>query len=290
MNTIGWKRLRLLVTNKCNYRCPFCHNEGQEKNGTLNMISLESFKQLIDMLKEEDLEEFHFSGGEPFLHPNIVEMIQYVCSTTKWNIGCATNLSLISKEQVESLANTRVKFNIQFPYADAKLFKNSTFNGSFDKTMNNVNLVRKYGLKVGLNSVIQSSNIEYVRNLIEFALEQELHLKLLPQIGLSGSESFKEWVFPLLEIYAKSVHDKDTGAIRWVLEKDNHQTAVLYIDSPCFEMNIKKCRNFGEVRINPDMSLQSCILRNADVFIKLEKGHDFLINQFQLLWKDFTTC
>lgn len=29
---IGWNKFRILVTNRCNYHCPFCHNEGQDKS------------------------------------------------------------------------------------------------------------------------------------------------------------------------------------------------------------------------------------------------------------------
>ena len=32
MEKIRWTKYRVLVTNKCNYRCPFCHNEGQDKS------------------------------------------------------------------------------------------------------------------------------------------------------------------------------------------------------------------------------------------------------------------
>ena len=34
-----WTKYRVLVTNKCNYRCPFCHNEGQEKQQKTDLMS-----------------------------------------------------------------------------------------------------------------------------------------------------------------------------------------------------------------------------------------------------------
>lgn len=114
MKSIKWDKIRLLVTNGCNYRCPFCHNEGQKKNGHSGMMSVEPFKQLIRYIEGQELSEINFSGGEPFLHKEIVDMIVYANNHMKCDISCATNLSLISDKQIERLANTRIKFNIHF--------------------------------------------------------------------------------------------------------------------------------------------------------------------------------
>ena len=45
MNGIIWDKIRALVTNGCNYRCPFCHNEGQEKGAAVSYMTFDEFKQ-----------------------------------------------------------------------------------------------------------------------------------------------------------------------------------------------------------------------------------------------------
>ena len=234
MNNIGWKRLRILVTNKCNYRCPFCHNEGQSKEQCYDMMSFEDFKKLIDILKDEKIEELHFSGGEPLLNKDLIRMILYVCHETTWDIGCASNLSLLRDEQIEMLAGSRVKFNIQFPFVNPSDFKKSTGNGSLSNILKTIEKVRMANIKIGLNSVIQSNNVSSLNSMIDFALENELPLKLLPQIGLQDSDRFKELAFPILNSKAKEVVNKGTGAIRWIIANSTKCTSVLYIDSPCF--------------------------------------------------------
>ena len=82
MERTFWDKLRILVTNKCNYECPFCHNEGQLKAEALNMMSFDDFKTLIDILNGQIISELHFSGGEPFLNKDIVKMIEYVDKNT----------------------------------------------------------------------------------------------------------------------------------------------------------------------------------------------------------------
>ena len=290
MNSIVWDKIRVLVTNGCNYRCPFCHNEGQAKDMAATFMSFEEFKQLVDLLKDQPISEFNISGGEPFLHKDIVKMIVLACSTLKCDISCATNLSLINDAAIRELSDTRVKFNIQFPYVSESLFAKSTGTGSLPRILDKINMVKSSGIEIGLNSVIQTSDKHHIVDLIEFALQSELPLKLLPQLGSIESIDYKSWVYPILSEYAIEKKDKGTGAIKWIIQKDNNRTSVLYIDSPCFSHNISICRSFGEIRIHPGLYAQTCIEKDNLVRLEIEKGSNFVLNQFKQLWNNFTKC
>lgn len=285
-----WTKYRVLVANKCNYRCPFCHNEGQEKQAKTNLMSLDDFVSLIDLLANENIEELNISGGEPFVNKNIVDMIEYAHSNLSCDISCATNLSLITPEQIEQLAKTRIKFNIQFPYVNEIAFHKSTGNGNLSEILHKIKLIREADINIGLNTVIQNSNATDYEQIVMFAIENELPLKFLPKIGGKDSNRYKEFIVPIIDRYSVEFKDKGCGALRWVLEKDGHRTTLLYIDSPCFYNNIETCRNFAEIRILPDMTAQTCILKESFVRLCLERGNAYVINQLQELWNDFVTC
>jgi cyclic pyranopterin phosphate synthase len=253
-------------------------------------MSYDNFKTLIDFVKDQDISELCFSGGEPFLNKDLIRMIRYADDNTASDIGCATNLSLITDTQIQELSSTRVKFNIQFPFASDADFRDSTGSGNYMKVVETIKKVQDSGINIGLNSVIQSLDMSKFVQVLEFALENELPLKLLPQIGLAGSDRFKEKIYPLLQEKAVERIDKGTGAIRYTLEKGNHRITVLYIDSPCFTKDIERCRKYGEVRVLPDMTLQSCILKGGTSPLVLERGKEFVLGQFHALWKDFNHC
>ena len=290
MSQIYWDKIRILVANGCNYRCRFCHNEGQSKHSPSQYMSFENLKTLIDFIQDQDVAELCFSGGEPFLNRDLVRMIRYADENTASDIGCATNLSLITNTQIQELSSTRVKFNIQFPFASDADFRDSTGTGNYMKVVETIKKVQDSGINIGLNSVIQSLDMSKLVQVLEFALENELPLKLLPQIGLAGSDRFKEKIYPLLQEKAVERIDKGTGAIRYTLEKGNHRITVLYIDSPCFTKDIERCRKYGEVRVLPEMTLQSCILKGGTSPLALERGKEFVLSQFRVLWKDFNQC
>lgn len=291
MEQIFWDKLRVLVTNKCNYRCPFCHNEGQEKSeSSTDMMSASDFYQFIDIIKGQQLSELNFSGGEPFINKEIIDMILYATNNLSCDVSCATNLSLLTAEHISKLSGTRLKFNVQFPFISEELFYRSTGKGKLPVILSKIRRVREAGISIGLNTVIQSTDAQIYRNIILFAINEELPLKLLPQIGLAGSNKSKEFIYPILEEYAVDFKDKKSGATRWVVEKDGHKTSVLYIDTPCFNKNFEQCKNFSELRILPDFSLQSCLFKDCEMRLDLSAGNDHVIKTLQESWINFRNC
>lgn len=290
MKKINWDKIRILVTNNCNYKCPFCHNEGQKKTSSKNTMSFDDFKRFVDMLKGQTLSEINISGGEPFLNRDVTSMILYLCNEFSCDISCATNLSLITDEDIDRLERSRVKFNIQFPYVASEPFHQSTGNGDLPFILEKIDKIRNKGIDIGLNTVIQSEDKDVYEKVILFAIEKELPLKLLPQIGNNNSIQYKDLIYPILERYAIEFKDKMSGATRWTLVNGGRRTVVLYIDSPCFAKDINRCRNYGEIRIQPNFFAQTCINKQDGALLLINEGSKIVLNQLSELWKNFTEC
>lgn len=287
---IGWNKVRILVTNKCNYKCAFCHNEGQEKVSSLQKLNVRDFELIVDALKNESLSELNFSGGEPFLHPDMVEMITYARENLKCDISCATNLSRIKDEQIKSMTGLNIKLNVQFPYVSPDDFRNSTGIGQIERVISNIDTCLSAGIEVGLNTVIQSNDVDRTRQLILFGVGKGLPIKLLPQLGLVGSENFLKELKPIIESYAIDFQDKKTGALKWTLLHSGHKSSLVYVDSPCFTRNFESCRRYSELRILPNLTLQPCILKKASVKLDLTKGEESIVRQMESLWHSWTNC
>ncbi len=61
--------IHIMVTNKCNRRCPFCFDENRKFGKD---ITKENFIKILDKAKENNIKEVCILGGEPLLHPDIV--------------------------------------------------------------------------------------------------------------------------------------------------------------------------------------------------------------------------
>ena len=70
------KDLCFEIIEACPNECKFCSS-----NSCINkkqIISFEDFKRVIDyFMGEGGIEELSLSGGEPFLHPDLVKMVSY---------------------------------------------------------------------------------------------------------------------------------------------------------------------------------------------------------------------
>ena len=66
--------LRVSVTSRCNLHCDFCHREGNRGEGDL---PLEQFQQIASAARKCGFNKIKFTGGEPLLHPQIVDMVHF---------------------------------------------------------------------------------------------------------------------------------------------------------------------------------------------------------------------
>ncbi len=290
----SWKILRVLTTNSCNYNCPFCHNEGQTKPiYQKDLLKFNDYKIILDTLVGTSLSEVHFSGGEPFLNPETIEMIIYTNNSTTLEIGCATNASLIKEPLIEKLADTRIKLNIQFPSLNGQEFKIITQNGDLNKTIDTLNLLKFRNVDFGLNHVITRNNSNSVFHILEFALKNSFNIKLLPDLYDGSLIKIRNEIYQFLDSLSYRKLDKGTGAMKWSIRTFPDDVQVLYIEPPCYTHNFNQCKKFAEIRLLPDLKFQTCIKKPRDFnlnFIISEDNRDLIKNSFQHLWNNFTEC
>ena len=144
-----WSRLRFLVTNRCNFHCPFCHNEGQGDTCFTEKMTFGAFKIVCDALTSRwRFSDIVFSGGEPFANEAIVEMLKYAAYKNIGDVSCASNLSLTTERQLRELTGTRVKFNVQFPYADEKRYREESGQSCNNEVVARIDLLHDIGVGV----------------------------------------------------------------------------------------------------------------------------------------------
>ena len=64
-------------TNLCNLKCPTCPTGAGTLNRSQGMMDLGNYKRLIDEVGDSALDLTLHNYGEPFLHPDLAEMIRY---------------------------------------------------------------------------------------------------------------------------------------------------------------------------------------------------------------------
>ncbi len=285
-----WKSIRFLVTDHCNFRCRFCHNEGQKKSYVSGHMGFSGFKSVSDALTEKWMfSDIVFSGGEPFENESIVSMLKYAIDKDVGDVSCASNFSLTTESQIQALSGCRIKFNIQFPYADPVRYQASTGQPYFEKVVTKIDLARKSGIEVGVNTVVRTFDPSQIDGVLDFAVGHGVAVKFLPDVGNSSCNNLLSLVNRYLA--SRIVHrvDKGTGAIKWHVLADNGVVNVLYVNPPCFNKDILTCKQFGELRVTPRLGIQTCLF--GDVVCSVADISNSEIQKRCLAaWKSFRNC
>lgn len=149
------------LTNRCNMGCPYCFL-GEHSEGVLPDLPTNVIKETIKKLKEGGARMLNYSGGEPLLRNDIVELIQY-----GYELGLTTILStngiLLSSELIDELA---LYLNwICLPLDGPNPEINDSVRGRrghFKKSLEQLRLLEQSGINLKINTMLCKKNIGYV--------------------------------------------------------------------------------------------------------------------------------
>ncbi|MGH7556462.1 MAG: radical SAM protein, partial [Gemmatimonadota bacterium] len=60
----------------CNIRCAHCFISCSPTNRSFDYLSMDDVERRLEESLELGVREYYFTGGEPFLHPDIVEILE----------------------------------------------------------------------------------------------------------------------------------------------------------------------------------------------------------------------
>ena len=151
----------------CNQKCIHCYAAGQELSNT-NELSTEEFKKIINILKENYVSQLTFTGGEPTMRKDLVELVK----SAEWFVTrLNTNGVLLSKKLCKELYDASLDSVQVTLYSHDKEIHNELVGAdNFDKTITGIKNAISAGLNVSINTPLCSLNKDYSK-LLEFAKE-----------------------------------------------------------------------------------------------------------------------
>lgn len=92
------KEIIIEVSSICNFNCNFCFNEKGERGE----MSKYEIKKILDHIADLEIGILRFTGGEPFLRPDLVDLIEY-SNNKNLSVRINTNGSLLTRKVVKKL-------------------------------------------------------------------------------------------------------------------------------------------------------------------------------------------
>ncbi len=157
------------VTNNCNLKCKFCY-AGERK--AENFYSLEHHKEILDRLREADVFEVNFFGGEPTLYPYLKELFEYAYDIGLFT-GIVSNCYNISEKIIDVIKETDSGIGISIHSCNPEKHDSIVqVKGAWFKTIESLKKIREKGIPVTLNFTAIKSNYREIYEYIKFFVEK----------------------------------------------------------------------------------------------------------------------
>jgi 12,18-didecarboxysiroheme deacetylase len=161
------------VTRRCNLRCVHCYSRSEDRDFG-GELSLEEGKTLIDDLARFGSPVILFSGGEPLIRLDILELIQYAVGS-RLRAVVSTNGTLITGAMAEKLRDIGLSYvGISLDGLGSHHDSFRGVAGSFLRVMNAIRNCMEVGLKVGLRFTITKRNFEDIPGVFDLVEQHRI--------------------------------------------------------------------------------------------------------------------
>jgi len=166
--------------NTCNFRCVYCNPKqssliAQEQGVSNTRTDQANIDRVIDLIVKNQyaLKEIYLSGGEPLLIKHNTKLLSRI-SNIDLPIRINSNLSLISNNNPVFAELRRFKNVLWTVSADnqGSRFEYIRNGGSWNKFLENLNVVRQSGHRVRLNMVWFVANVIDMFDTAKYFIEQ----------------------------------------------------------------------------------------------------------------------
>ncbi|MHB9108990.1 MAG: 12,18-didecarboxysiroheme deacetylase [Armatimonadota bacterium] len=161
------------VGQRCNLRCVHCyaHSRDIDYSGELNH---EEGLRLIDDLAQFGAPVLLFSGGEPLMHPRILELIAYAREKGMRAV-ISTNGTLITPELAEKLKAFGLSYvGISLDGLEETNDRFRGMKGAFAAALAGVRNCREAGIKVGLRFTMNRKNVHDLNGIFDLLEEEKI--------------------------------------------------------------------------------------------------------------------
>lgn len=160
------------VTMACNLRCKHCYSIAGNK--LEDELSLEEMKKVIDELKGLGAIRIFFTGGEPFIRPDILDILSYT-DKNGFAIYISTNGTLVNSKIIERLKLLKHLRTFQISIDGLRKTHDSIrgAKGTFDKAIDTIKLAKRKlkNTKITIISTLMQENANEMDKLLKLAIK-----------------------------------------------------------------------------------------------------------------------
>ncbi len=278
--------LRISLTQRCNFDCFFCHQEGE--SGPNGEVTPEEIETVVSVAAELGINKVKLTGGEPLLRDDVVEIVRRISPYVD-EVSMTTNGYML-KEKACDLRDAGLKrVNISFHSTNPEKFCKIIGRESVQAVREGIEEAIRCGLSpIKLNMVVMKGiNDEEIEDMIAFSKEAGVTLQLIEYQALEkGVEEYDSYHFDL-----KSLEEQLAARSQSIVEREMHRRkqyhlkggGIVEVVRPMH--NSEFCAYCTRLRMTSDGHLKPCLMREDNhleaVSLMRNGGREELVEAFK---------
>jgi len=291
--------VRIAITEKCNLRCTYCMpEEGVDfKNGE-QILTADEILRVIDVLARMGVKKVRFTGGEPLVRKDILDLVRGAASTPGIKAVHMTTNGIIFPKYAKQLREAGLTgVNISLDTIDEDKFYKITRRTGVEKVMESIQLAQELDFpRVKVNTVaMRGFNDGELESFYEMTKDNKVTVRFIEfmpfdahQIWETGEHflSAETMIRQLKDKYPGIEEASGTRTEHHIYQVPGYKGKIAII--PAFTRSL--CGNCSRIRLTADGGVRNCLYSDEEFTLMdmLRSGcnDDDIVAKFRKAFKD----
>lgn len=275
-----FRKLRVSLTEACNYRCFYCMPKEAAPEREAGLITPGELGSIVEGLLPFGIEALRLTGGEPLLRrgfPDFAEVLSPF--SERLRLGLTTNGQFLAHHVPHLVRCGFRSVNISLDSLRDGRFRAITAGGDLGIVLAGLRASRDAGLETKVNCVVaRGTNDDELADFHDFALREKVEVRFLELMRVGpGRDRHAERFVPASEMLERLEsrsplvvldHDPDATAFRR-RSRDGARLGFVASESRPF------CRNCSRLRLSARGELRSCLFRDDATALRGVPASDY---------------
>ena len=274
--------LRISLTDRCNLRCVYCMpKEGMQWQPHADQLSAEEIARVVETASQGGVKRVRLTGGEPLVHPKIVEIVRRIASIQNIEEVSLTTNAMLLERLAQPLADAGLtRVNISLDSLEADKFRRITRGGDLKRVWKGIAAAEHAHLfPLKLNTVIvRGLNADELPALANLTIEHDWHVRFIEVMPIGNAQDWGKG-FPTPNERYVSVQEMHAQLSTFNLQpstppQGNGPARTYRIPGAlgtvgCISpLGEHFCQNCNRLRLTSDGKLRSCLVIPAEVSLR----------------------
>lgn len=191
------RELWIHTGSACNLACPFCLEGSHPGDTRIPLLKLQEVKPFIHEAVELGVEQFSFTGGEPFVNRDFVNILDYASQHRPCFVLTNGTQALLGRaHQIAPLRNNPfpIRFRVSLDHPDPARHDAGRGEGSFAESLDGIRWLLDQGFEVSIARQMQAdedaTKVEAAFHTIfrKHGIADTLAFTAFPDFGTPGTE------------------------------------------------------------------------------------------------------